>query len=169
MDYQKLLQGTVVQVLKKEKATAFMKYETQLLQVELIGKQVTLLNRPEESPRWELPTCETSPRALDLCCLSGGLQASSQTVNRICKARLYVLVTFTVWRKAKKGARGTVVLQGPYWLARSRSLPSNLGQDKGWTVALAELKKENVSERDVDSNSIQLHGSVGCGRERKQS
>ena len=69
----------------------------------------------------------------------------------------------------KKGARGTVVLQGPYWLARSRSLPSNLGQDKGWTVALAELKKENVSERDVDSNSIQLHGSVGCGRERKQS
>ena len=171
MDYQKLLQGTVVQVLKKEKATAFMKYETQLLQVELIGKQVTLLNHPEESPRWELPTCETSPRALDLCCLSGGLQASSQTVNRICKARLYVLVTFTVWRKAKKGARGTVVLQGPYWLARSRSLPSNLGQDKGWTVALAELKRENVSERDVDSNSTGGDDCMGLldveGRESK--
>lgn len=158
-------------MLKKEKATAFMKYETQLLQIELIGKQATLLNRPEESPRWELPTCETSPRALDLCCLSRGLQASSETINRICKARLCVLVTFTVWRKAKEGARGTVVLQGPYWLARSRSLPSSLGQDKGGTVALAELKRENVSERDVDSDSTGGDDCMGLldaeGRESK--
>ena len=90
-------------------------------------------------------------------------------MNHILKARLCVLVTFTVWRKAKKGARGTVMLRGPYWLARGRSLPSNLGQkDKGWTVALAELKRENVSEIKL-YRRWRLHGSVGCGRERNQS
>lgn len=64
------------------------------------------------------------------------------------------------------------MLQGPYWLARGRSLPSNLDQkDKGWTVALVELKRENVSERDVDSNSTGGDDYMGLldveGRETK--
>lgn len=64
------------------------------------------------------------------------------------------------------------MLQGPYWLARGRSLPSNLDQkDKGWTVALVELKRENVSERDVDSNSTGGDDCMGLldveGRETK--